>query len=130
MAERDELTGVIVDASYRLHSRIGPGLMENVYEPLLARMLAERGLRVEKQKTVSIEIDGVRFAEGFRLDLLVNERVVVELKAIDKLAPVHSRQLLSYLRLMDLSVGLLINFGELRLKDGIHRVVNGYRPDE
>lgn len=130
MAEQDEVTGVIVDAAYRLHTRIGPGLVENVYEALLARMLTEHGLQVERQKPVSFAIDGVHFRDGFRVDLLVEQRVIVELKAIDKLAPVHSRQLLGYLRLMDLRVGLLINFGELSLKNGLRRVVNRYRPGE
>ncbi|HZW47836.1 MAG TPA: GxxExxY protein [Microvirga sp.] len=129
MPGRDEVTGVIVDAAYRLHTRIGPGLLENVYEAILAKMLAERGLEVERQKPVSFVIDGIRFQDGFRVDLLVAQRIVVEIKAIQKLAPVHSKQLLSYLRLMDLQVGLLINFGEDRLKDGLHRVVNRYRPE-
>lgn len=118
-----------MDAAYRLHTRIGPGLLENVYEAILAKMLAERGLEVERQKPVSFVIDGIRFQDGFRVDLLVAQRIVVEIKAIQKLAPVHSKQLLSYLRLMDLQVGLLINFGEDRLKDGLHRVVNRYRPE-
>lgn len=130
MPERDELTGIIVNAAYRLHTRLGPGLLENVYETLLASTLSEQGLRVERQKPVSVVIDSVRFNEGFRIDLLVEERVVVELKAIEKLSPVHAKQLLSYLRLMDLRVGLLINFGEARLKDGLRRIVNRYRPGE
>lgn len=130
MPERDELTGVIVDTAYRLHTRIGPGLLENVYEALLARMLSEQGLRVERQKPVSFTIDGLAFRDGFKVDLLVEDRVVVELKAIEKLGPVHAKQLLTYLRLMDLRVGLLINFGAARLKDGVHRVVNRYHPAE
>jgi GxxExxY protein len=130
LPERDEVTGVVVDTAYRLHTRIGPGLMENVYEALLAGMLAERGLQVERQKPVSFSIDGIHFKDGFRVDLLVEQHVVVELKAIDKLAPIHARQLLGYLRLMDLQVGLLINFGEISLKNGLRRIVNRYRPDE
>jgi iron complex transport system substrate-binding protein len=126
---RDEVTGIIVDAAYRLHTRIGPGLLENVYEAILAKMLADRGLEIERQKPVSFVIDGIHFQDGFRVDLLVERRIVVEIKALQKLAPVHSKQLLSYLRLMDLQVGLLINFGEERLKDGLHRVVNRYRPE-
>jgi GxxExxY protein len=130
MPERDELTGMIVNEAYRLHRRIGPGLLENVYEALLAKMLVERGLIVERQKSVSFSIDGLHFNDGFRVDLLVENRVVVELKAIEKLASVHSKQLLTYLRLMNLQVGLLINFGEARLKDGLHRVVNRYHPGD
>ena len=129
MPGRDEVTGIIVDAAYRLHTRIGPGLLENVYEAILAKMLADRGLEIERQKPVSFVIDGIHFQDGFRVDLLVERRIVVEIKAIQKLAPVHSKQLLSYLRLMDLQVGLLINFGEERLKEGLHRVVNRYRPE-
>jgi iron complex transport system substrate-binding protein len=125
---RDEVTGIIVDAAYRLHTRIGPGLLENVYEAILAKMLADRGLEIERQKPISFVIDGIHFQDGFRVDLLVERRIVVEIKAIQKLAPVHSKQLLSYLRLMDLQVGLLINFGEERLKEGLHRVVNRYHP--
>lgn len=130
MPERDELTGMIVDAAYRLHTRIGPGLLENVYEALLARMLSAQGLRVDRQKPVSFTIDGLSFHDGFKVDLLVENRVVVEIKAIEKLGPVHAKQLLTYLRLMDLRVGLLINFGAARLKDGLQRVVNRYRPGE
>ncbi|HEY0021731.1 MAG TPA: GxxExxY protein [Longimicrobium sp.] len=128
MPGRDEVTGIIVDAAYRLHTRIGPGLLENVYEAILAKMLADRGLEIERQKPISFVIDGIHFQDGFRVDLLVERRIVVEIKAIQKLAPVHSKQLLSYLRLMDLQVGLLINFGEERLKEGLHRVVNRYHP--
>lgn len=130
MPELDVITGMIVHSAYRLHTRIGPGLMENVYEALLARMLSERGLQVERQKAVSFEIDGLHFKEGFRVDLMIEQAVIVELKAIEKLAPVHSRQLLGYLRLMDLPVGMLINFGEASLKNGLHRIVNRYRPGE
>jgi iron complex transport system substrate-binding protein len=128
MLDLEHVTGIIVDEAYRLHTRIGPGLLENVYETLLARMLTERGLHVEKQKEISFQIDGIRFENGFRVDLLVENRVVLELKAVEKLAPVHSRQLLTYLRLMELPVGLLINFGAARLNDGLQRVVNHYRP--
>jgi GxxExxY protein len=128
LPDMDTLTGLIIDTAYRLHTRIGPGLLENVYEALLAKMLAEQGLRIERQKPVSFSIDGVRFNDGFRVDLLVEECVVIELKAVNKLAPVHSKQLLTYLRLMDLRVGLLINFNEARLKDGLHRIVNRYEP--
>jgi GxxExxY protein len=128
MRDIDEITGEIVDASYWLHTRLGPGLLESVYEAVLARALEERGLVVERQKSISLEIDGMHFDEGFRADLLVEERVLVELKSVEKLVPVHSKQVLTYLRLLELPVGLLINFGALRLKDGLHRIVNSYRP--
>lgn len=126
--ELDEITGMIVDAAYKLHTGLGPGLLESVYEAVLARDLERKTLRVERQKVVAFEYDGMHFEEGLRLDLLVEDRVIVELKSVEKLAPVHSKQLLTYLRLMDLRVGLLINFGAATLKEGLHRVVNNYRP--
>jgi iron complex transport system substrate-binding protein len=128
MRDIDEVTGEIVDASYRLHTRLGPGLLESVYEVVLARMLEDRGVAVERQVPVSFEMEGMRFDEGFRVDLLVEKRVVVELKSVERLAEVHSKQLLTYLRLLDLRVGLLINFGAARMKDGLHRIVNGHTP--
>jgi iron complex transport system substrate-binding protein len=99
-------------------------LLESVYEVVLARSLERRGYKVERQKTIRFEYDGMIFEEGFRVDLFVEDRVVVELKSVEKLAPVHGKQLLTYLRLMRLPVGLLINFGGNTLKEGLHRVVN------
>lgn len=126
--EIDDITAEIIDAAIKLHVRVGPGLLESVYQVLLANQLEQRGLFVERQKVVSFEIDGFRFREGVRIDMLVNETIVVEMKSIEKLAPVHSKQLLTYLRVMNLQVGLLINFGEATLKDGLRRIVNGYTP--
>jgi GxxExxY protein len=128
MKELDDITGAIVDASIKLHKDLGPGLLESVYEIVLMRMLQRRGLCVERQKPVSFEYDGMLFEEGFRADLLVEGRVIVELKSVEKLAPVHSKQLLTYLRLMELPVGLLINFGGATLKEGLHRIVNNLSP--
>ncbi len=124
MKELDDITGAIVDASVKIHMGLGPGLLESVYEVVLARALQRRGFRVERQKAISFEYDGMVFDEGFRTDLLVENRVVVELKSVERLAPVHSKQLLTYLRLMNLPVGLLINFGEATVKEGLHRIVN------
>ena len=124
MQELDDITGAIIDAAIRIHRRPGPGLLESVYEALLARELERRGLRVARQKAVTFEFDGIVFEEGFRADLLVEERVLVELKSLEKLAPVHKKQLLTHLRLTHLHVGLLINFGAETLKQGLHRVVN------
>ncbi|NCO34639.1 MAG: Fe3+ hydroxamate ABC transporter substrate-binding protein [Armatimonadetes bacterium CG2_30_59_28] len=126
--EIDEITGEIVDAAYKRHTRLGPGLLESVYETVLARELERRGLKVEWQKTVAFEFDGMHFEEGLRLDLLVEDRVVVELKSVENLAPVHFKQVLTYLRLLDLRVGLLINFGAATLKEGLHRIANKYAP--
>ena len=124
MKELDEITGAIVDASMKIHMELGPGLLESVYEAVLARALEKRGFQVERQKAICFEYDGMVFEEGFRTDLLVEGRVIVELKSVEKLAPVHSKQLLTYLRLMNLPVGLLINFGAVTLKEGLHRIVN------
>jgi GxxExxY protein len=126
--ELDDITGSIVDAAVKIHKDLGPGLLENVYEVVLARALEKRGLRVQRQVPFRFEYDGVVFEEGFRIDLLVEEKVIVELKSVEQLAPVHGKILLTYLRLMNLPVGLLINFGEQTLKDGLHRVVNNLPP--
>ena len=120
----DDITGAIVDAALKIHMELGPGLLESVYEAVLARALERRGFRVDRQKVIRFEYDGMIFEEGFRLDLLVEGRVVVELKSVEKLAVVNSKQILTYLRLMDLPVGLLINFGAATLKEGLHRIVN------
>ncbi len=104
--------------------RLGPGLLESVYEVVLAHELEKRGLKVERQKPVPIEFEGIRFDEGFRADLIVEECIVVELKSVEQLSPVHSKQLLTYLRLLDYRLGLLINFGAPVIKEGIRRVVN------
>ena len=124
----DEITGEIVDAAYKLHAGLGPGLLESVYEAVLARDLQRRGLAVERQKTVPFDFDGMQFDEGLRVDILVEYAVVVELKTIERLAPVHSKQVLTYLRLLDLRVGLLINFGAPTLKQGLRRIVNQLEP--
>lgn len=124
MKTTNEITGEIVDVAYRLHSRLGPGLLESVYETVLAGLLQERGLHVERQKVVSFEFEGHVFDEGLRVDLFVEHSVVVELKSVERLAPVHMKQVLTYLRLLNLPVGLLINFGADRLKDGLQRVTN------
>jgi len=124
MKELDDITGAVVDAAIKIHKELGPGLLESVYEVVLARALERRGFQVQRQKSIRFEFDGMIFEEGFRVDLLVEGRVIVEIKSVEKLAPVHSKQLLTYLRLMNLPVGLLINFGEATLKEGLHRVVN------
>ena len=120
----DDITGAMVDAALKIHMELGPGLLESVYEVVLARALEKRGFRVERQKVIRFEYDGVVFEEGFRADLLVEGCVLLELKSVESLAPVHSKQVLTYLRLMNLQVGLLINFGAATLKEGLHRIVN------
>ena len=117
-----------MDASLQIHRELGPGLLESVYEMVLAKALQRRQLTVERQRPVRFEYDGMVFDEGFRVDLLVEGCVVAELKSVEQLAPVHSKQLLTYLRLMNLPVGLLINFGAATLKEGLHRIVNRLPP--
>ena len=126
--ELDDITGAVVDAALKIHKDLGPGLLESVYEVVLARELDRRGFKVERQKPIRFEYDGMVFEEGFRTDLLVESRVVVELKSVEDIASVHSKQLLTYLRLMHLPVGLLINFGAATFKEGLRRIVNNLPP--
>ncbi len=121
----NEIAKIIVDAAFHLHKRLGPGLLETVYEVILANMLQRRGLKVARQVPVAIVFDGIKFNEGFRADLVVEDKVIVELKSVEKVVPVHKKQLLTYLRLTDKRLGLLINFGAELIRDGISRVVNG-----
>lgn len=125
MSGENDIAAVIVDAAYRVHLALGPGLMETVYEVALEHDLKKRGCDVKRQEPVRVEYDGIKFEEGFRADLIVNDCVIVELKSIETLAPVHKKQLLTYLRLTGMKLGLLINFGAPLIKDGIVRVVNG-----
>lgn len=124
--EVQEVTGQIVDAALKVHRGLGPGLLESVYETVLARELERRRLAVERQRAIPFVFDGIRFDEGLRIDLLVEGVVVIELKSVEKLAPVHWKQVLTYLRLLDLPVGFLIHFGAPTLKEGLKRVLNGY----
>ncbi len=120
----NEVARRIVDCAYRVHTTLGPGLLESVYEAVLAHELKKRGLQVERQKPLPVVYEDVRLEEGFRADLVVSGSVIVELKSLEAVAPVHKKQLLTYLRLADKKLGLLINFGEARIKNGISRVVN------
>jgi iron complex transport system substrate-binding protein len=123
----EEVSAIVVDAAFHLHRDLGPGLLESVYEVVLAGMLERRGLRIERQKPVAFDFDGMRFNEGLRVDLLVENCLVVELKSVENLAPVAPKQLLTYLRLLKLPLGLLINFGAATFKEGVKRVVNNHR---
>ena len=127
--KENEIAAVVVDAAYRLHTGLGPGIFEIVYEVTLAHELRKRGYMVERQVPVPITWDGIRFDEGFRADLIIDNCVIVELKSIAALDPVHSKQVLTYLRLMDKRLGLLINFGDHLIKHGIKRIANGM-PEE
>ena len=121
----NEIAREIVDAAFHIHTALGPGLLETVYEVVLARELEKRGLSVIRQQPVPIVFGDLRFDEGFRADLIVEDKVIVELKSVEQIAPVHKKQLLTYLRLADKRLGLLINFGSAVIKDGISRIVNG-----
>jgi len=129
MKPLDTLTGDIIDAAMKIHTDLGPGLLESVYEAVLEKALQKRGYDVKRQLSVTFEYDGIVFDEGFRADLVIDGRVVVELKSVEELAKVHRKQVLTYLRLMDLRVGLLLNFGAASLKDGLQRIANGIDPD-
>ena len=126
--ELDDITGTIIDASMRIHDRLGPGLLESVYEIILASVLERRGLDLQRQCAVTFTYDVVTFDDGFRVDLVVERCVLVELKSVEQMAKVHSKQLFTYLRLTNLRVGLLLNFGAPTMKDGLKRVVNDLPP--
>ncbi len=115
----------VVDACYRIHTRLGPGLLESAYETLLAYELKKRGVKARRQVTIPIAYEDVHIASGFRADLVVEDKVIVEIRSVELLAPVHKKQLLTYLRLAGKRLGLLINFDVALIKDGITRIVNG-----
>lgn len=125
MGERD-LTGEVIGAAIEVHRVLGPGLLEAAYELALERELVLHGLSVERQLAVALDYKGAVLGDGFRLDLLVEDRLVVEVKAIERLLPIHEAQLLTYLRLSGHRFGLLVNFNERLLKDGVKRIANGY----
>ena len=125
----DEISAIVVDESIGIHRELGPGLFENVYETILAGRLEARGLRVARQFPVPLTYDGNFFEAAFRVDILVEGRLVLEIKAVDQLSKAHARQLLTYLRILKQPVGLLLNFSAAIMKDGINRMVNDYRPD-
>ena len=120
----NEVAKIIVDVAYQIHTKLGPGLLESVYEAIMIHELRKRGLHVENQVAVPVEWDGINLELGFRPDLVVEHCVIVELKSIEAVARVHKKILLTYLRLADKRLGLLINFGVELIKDGISRVVN------
>jgi GxxExxY protein len=123
--KENEIAKQILDAAFAVHTKLGPGLLESVYEVVMAYELQKRGLTPERQKAMPILYDNIRFAEAFRSDLVVNGKVIAELKSVEALLPVHGKQLLTQLRLSGLKLGLLINFGEAHLKNGVKRVING-----
>jgi iron complex transport system substrate-binding protein len=126
--EAERLARATVDAAFRLHSELGPGLLESVYETLLAARLEQQGIKVDRQKPIDISFDGTHFRGAFVADLLLDERLLIELKSVERTAPVHIKQVLTYLRLLDLPLGLLLNFGAATFREGVRRVINQREP--
>jgi GxxExxY protein len=121
----NEIGRIVVEEAIALHRELGPGLLESVYETVLSRQFANRGLSVKTQVPVSITFRGIHFNEGFRADIIVENKVILELKSIESINNAHKKQLLTYLKLTDMKLGFLLNFGEPLMKDGIVRIVNG-----
>lgn len=126
----DAISADVVGEAIRIHRALGPGLLETVYETVLAASLQRMGYRVARQVPVAIEYDGLRFECAFRIDILVEDRLVIEVKSVEQLGKAHAKQILTYLRLMRQPVGLLLNFSQPTMKEGIRRLVNGYQPGE
>jgi iron complex transport system substrate-binding protein len=124
----DEITGDVIDVALRIHRELGPGLLESVYETVLAGKLVQMGYVVDRQEPIDIEFEGMRFDAAFRADLLIDGRLIVEIKCVDALSKAHMKQLQTYLRLTKQPVGLLINFAGATLKEGLKRVVNDFVP--
>lgn len=121
----NEIGKIIVNCAVRLHMELGPGLLETVYEVLLAHLLQEAGLKVERQIPIPIQFRGIQFDEGFRADVIVENKVILELKSVESVSKAHKKQVLTYLKLTGKKLGYLLNFGEGMMKDGISRVLNG-----
>ena len=125
----DDISAVVVDECIAIHCELGPGLFESVYETLLAGRLVARGLKAVRQVPVPLIFDGQAFEAAFKIDILVEDRLILEIKSVDRLNKAHARQLLTYLRIFKQPVGLLLNFSEATMKDGIRRMVNNHRPE-
>jgi GxxExxY protein len=125
LTDIEDVVSTAIDCGFHLHKDLGPGVLESVYEALLAERLRRRGLLVERQKPLPIIFDGMTLPEGFRVDLLVDGQLIIEVKSVERLVPLHSKQLLTYLRLAKQPVGLLMNFGAETFKEGLRRIANG-----
>jgi GxxExxY protein len=128
-ANLESLAKIAVDCGFKLHDQLGPGLLESVYEILLCESLKQRGIMVVRQKVIPITYNGVTLDEGFRADLIVEGQLLIEVKSVERFAAVHGKQVLTYLRLMNLPLGLLMNFGTATFRDGLKRVANDYYGD-
>lgn len=120
----NEISKIIVDACYRIHTVLGPGLFESVYEEILFYELSKTGLKIDRQKPIPVIWEDIKMEQGFRADIIVDDKVIIEIKSVEAIAPVHQKQVLTYLRLTGLKLGLLINFNEVLIKNGIQRIVN------
>jgi GxxExxY protein len=123
--DENEIGSVVVNESIYVHRELGPGLLESVYEAILARQLTKQGLVVQRQVPVRIDFEGQRFEEGFRADMILNGKVMLELKSVETILNVHKKQMLTYLKLSGLKLGYVLNFGDALMKDGITRIING-----
>ena len=129
MNDLETLASIVIDTAFSIHIDVGPGLLESVYEQLLVNRLRSKGLTIDRQIQIGAVIDGLDFPDAFRVDCLVEGKLLVEIKSVEKLAPIHAKQTLTYLRLMQLPLGLLINFGGITLKEGLRRIANNYRQE-
>lgn len=120
----NEISKILVDCCFKVHTELGPGLLESVYEEVLSYEIIKRGLNLERQKGIPVVYNSIKMELGFRADIIVENKVIIELKSIEAIAPVHTKQVLTYLKLTGLKLGLLINFNEALIKDGIKRIVN------
>jgi len=120
----NEISKIVVDRCFKIHTTLGPGLYESVYENVLSYELRKSGLRIKRQQILPVIYDGIKMKMGFRTDIIVENKVILELKSVENLQPVYSKQLLTYLKLSGMKLGLLINFSESLIKNGIHRIVN------
>ena len=123
--DENYIAKIVVDIAYNIHTKLGPGLLESVYEVVLAHELQKRNLKIETKKAIPIVYKDIQFNEGFRADIIVEGKVIIELKSIEAISKVNKKQLLTYLRLSNIKLGLLINFGAALIKEGIFRIVNG-----
>ncbi|MBK7632157.1 MAG: GxxExxY protein [Ignavibacteriales bacterium] len=120
----NEISKILVDCCFKVHTELGPGLLESVYEEVLSYEIIKRGLKLERQKAIPVVYDNIKMELGFRADIIAENKVIIELKSIESIAPVHTKQILTYLKLTGLKLGLLVNFNEALIKDGIKRIVN------
>lgn len=127
MADVEALSAIVVDHALRIHRALGPGLLESVYETVLAKSLESVGIKAERQKPVSFSFEGLMFADAFRVDIVVEDSLILKIKSVEMLSKIHAKQLLTYLRLTQQPLGLLVNFGSPTLKEGLRRVVNDHK---